>query len=83
MAPAKFLERVTRSELALSADASLRAGGSVVMSPTGLDVILPANADWKAGDLGDFALHFEHSGAVRVPSVVVRPGGDGATSPSS
>ncbi|WP_405624281.1 copper chaperone PCu(A)C [Streptomyces sp. NBC_00076] len=57
------------------ASVAVPAGGTLAMSPTGIVVILPANADWKAGDLVDFTLHFEHSGAVRALAVVDRPGG--------
>ncbi|MBV1939076.1 copper chaperone PCu(A)C [Streptomyces sp. BV286] len=53
------------------------AGASIAMSPSGLDVIVPANADWQAGDLVTFTLHFERGGPVKYPAVVVRPGQDG------
>ncbi|MFD3373836.1 MULTISPECIES: copper chaperone PCu(A)C [unclassified Streptomyces] len=53
------------------------AGASVAMSPFGLDVIVPADPDWQFGDLVTFTLHFERSGAVKYPAVVVRPGQDG------
>ncbi|KQV94406.1 copper chaperone PCu(A)C [Streptomyces sp. Root369] len=54
------------------------AGDSLAMSPSGLDVLVPANAEWQAGDLVAFTLHFERSGAVENLAVVVRPGQDGA-----
>ncbi|MGW1674512.1 copper chaperone PCu(A)C [Streptomyces sp. NPDC002324] len=72
--------RMTGTSSAVSgtvASVAVPAGGTLTMSPTGLDVILPANADWKVGDLVDFTLHFEHSGAVRALAVVDRPGGAG------
>ncbi|WAU83230.1 copper chaperone PCu(A)C [Streptomyces sp. Qhu-G9] len=53
------------------------AGASIAMSPSGLDVIVPANADWQAGDLVTFTLHFERGGPVKYPAVVVRPGQEG------
>lgn len=49
------------------------AGRELSMSPEGLDVTLPAEAGWQAGDLVPFTLHFERSGAVRTIAVVVRP----------
>ncbi|MEV5433159.1 copper chaperone PCu(A)C [Streptomyces sp. NPDC052701] len=54
------------------------AGDSLAMSPSGLDVIVPVNGKWQAGDLIAFTLHFERSGAVQNLAVVVRPGQDGA-----
>ncbi|QHA09972.1 copper chaperone PCu(A)C [Streptomyces broussonetiae] len=53
------------------------AGGSLAMSPSSLDVTVPATTRRQAGDLVPFTLHFEHSGAVRTLAVVVRPGQDG------
>lgn len=53
------------------------AGESLSMSPTGLDVIVPAKPVWESGDLVAFTLHFAHSGAVKTLAVVVRPGQDG------
>ncbi|GAA3100890.1 copper chaperone PCu(A)C [Streptomyces echinatus] len=53
------------------------AGQSLVMTPTGVDVIVPADPTWRAGDLVAFTLHFERGGAVRSLAVVVRPGQDG------
>ncbi|MFF3485879.1 copper chaperone PCu(A)C [Streptomyces sp. NPDC002701] len=50
------------------------AGDSIAMSPSGLDVIVPANPDWRVGDLVTFTLHFERSGTVRSSAVVDRPG---------
>ncbi|MFJ7996073.1 copper chaperone PCu(A)C [Streptomyces sp. NPDC096310] len=52
------------------------AGDSVAMSPGGLDVIVPAEKGWQAGDLVSFTLHFERSGAVKALAVVVSPGRD-------
>ncbi|MBQ1088628.1 copper chaperone PCu(A)C [Streptomyces sp. B93] len=53
------------------------AGGSLAMSPSGVDVIVPTKGTWRPGDLIAFTLHFQHSGAVRNLAVVVRPGQDG------
>ncbi|MBZ3905525.1 MULTISPECIES: copper chaperone PCu(A)C [Streptomyces] len=58
------------------ASVAVPAGGTLAMTPTGLDVIVPVNTDWRFGDLVDFTLHFEHSGAVRALAVVDRPGGE-------
>ncbi|MES9520336.1 copper chaperone PCu(A)C [Streptomyces capoamus] len=49
------------------------AGGRLAMSPHGVDVVLGA-ADWRAGDLVPFTLHFAHSAPVRTLAVVTRPG---------
>ncbi|KUN04587.1 hypothetical protein AQI95_19715 [Streptomyces yokosukanensis] len=59
------------------ASVDVPAGGSLAMSPSSLDVTVPATAHWQAGDLVPFTLHFENSGAVRTLAVVVRPGQDG------
>lgn len=59
------------------ASIAVSAGDSIVMSPTGVDVVLPANAEWALGDLVGFTLRFEHSGVVRALAVVDRPGGNG------
>nr|WP_319023134.1 copper chaperone PCu(A)C [Streptomyces phaeolivaceus] len=70
--------RMTGTASAVSetvASVGVPAGGTVAMTPTGLDVIVPANTDWRFGDLVDFTLHFEHSGTVRALAVVDRPGG--------
>lgn len=54
--------------------ARVPAGGSLAMSPYGLDVTLRAGPGWRAGDLVPFTLHFEHGGRIDVSAVVVRPG---------
>ncbi|MFF7449734.1 MULTISPECIES: copper chaperone PCu(A)C [unclassified Streptomyces] len=54
------------------------AGDSLAMSPSGLDVIVPVDRKWQAGDLIAFTLHFERSGPIHDLAVVVRPGQDGA-----
>ncbi|MGX5181628.1 copper chaperone PCu(A)C [Streptomyces avermitilis] len=59
------------------ASVAVPAGGSLAMSPHGLDVTVPANAGWQAGDLVSFTLRFARSGAVKTLAVVVRPGQDG------
>ncbi|MEU6064896.1 MULTISPECIES: hypothetical protein [Streptomyces] len=53
---------------------SVPVGSSLAMPPYSLDVTVPANAAWQAGDLVMFALHFDRGGAVKFPAVVVRPG---------
>lgn len=50
------------------------AGDSLAMSPSSLDVIVPAKPGRQSGDLVAFTLHFERSGAVKTLAVVVRPG---------
>lgn len=52
------------------------AGGTVAMSPQGLDVMVTVRGTWRAGDLLPFVLHFRHGGPVRTLAVVVRPGSD-------
>ncbi|MFI7412625.1 copper chaperone PCu(A)C [Streptomyces sp. NPDC049627] len=54
--------------------ARVPAGGSLAMSPYGLDVTLRTRPGWRAGDVVPFTLHFEHGGRVDVSAVVVRPG---------
>ncbi|MGI5373603.1 copper chaperone PCu(A)C [Streptomyces sp. CA-251387] len=54
--------------------ARIPAGGSLAMSPYGLDVTLRAKPGWRAGDLVPFTLHFEHGGRIEASAVVVRPG---------
>ncbi|MFF1544373.1 copper chaperone PCu(A)C [Streptomyces sp. NPDC058291] len=41
------------------------AGDSLAMSPDGLDVVLPAKANWRSGDLVSFTLYVERCGAVQ------------------
>ncbi|KAF5991198.1 copper chaperone PCu(A)C [Streptomyces sp. WAC00263] len=68
----------TRSASAQTvASVAVPAGGSLAMSPYGLDVTVPAKAGRQAGDLVSFTLHFERGGAVETLAVVVRPGQDG------
>ncbi|MEV5878459.1 copper chaperone PCu(A)C [Streptomyces sp. NPDC052101] len=50
------------------------AGGTVAMSPQGLDVMVAVRGTWHAGDLVPFVLHFRHSGRIKALAVVVRPG---------
>jgi copper(I)-binding protein len=51
------------------------AGGSVTMSPQGVDLTVSAPAGkWSSGDLVPFTLEFRHSGRVKVLAVVVRSG---------
>ncbi|MFD7370194.1 copper chaperone PCu(A)C [Streptomyces mirabilis] len=68
----------TRSASAQTvASVAVPAGGTLAMSPYGLDVTVPAKAGRQAGDLVSFTLHFERGGAVKTLAVVVRPGQDG------
>ncbi|MGV9994516.1 copper chaperone PCu(A)C [Streptomyces sp. NPDC003374] len=50
------------------------AGGTLAMSPWGLDVMVTVRGKWRAGDLVPFVLHFRHSGRIKTLAVVVRPG---------
>ncbi|GAB2964325.1 hypothetical protein GCM10023080_026780 [Streptomyces pseudoechinosporeus] len=59
------------------ASVAVPAGDSLTMSPYDLDVTVAADPDWRPGDLVSFTLHFERSGAVNHPVVVVRRGQDG------
>ncbi len=53
----------------------IAAGGSLAMSPTGVDLSVAAVSDtWRSGDLVPFTLEFRRSGRVTVLAVVVRPG---------
>ncbi|MGI5440660.1 copper chaperone PCu(A)C [Streptomyces shenzhenensis] len=54
---------------------SVAAGGSLAMSPSGVDLTVPVPSDeWRSGDLVPFTLEFRRSGRVKVLAVVVRPG---------
>ncbi|GHE06700.1 copper chaperone PCu(A)C [Streptomyces alanosinicus] len=53
--------------------ATVPAGGELSMSPRGVDVTLQAEADWRAGDLVPFTLHFERSAPVETIAVVSHP----------
>ncbi|MGV2919511.1 copper chaperone PCu(A)C [Streptomyces alfalfae] len=53
---------------------TVAAGGTLEMSPRGLDVMLTLREPVRAGDRVPFVLHFRRSGPVRVSAVVVRPG---------
>jgi copper(I)-binding protein len=57
--------------------ARVPAGGSLAMSPFGLDVTLRAQPGWQEGTYVPFTLHFERGGRIEVQAVVVRPGGGG------
>ncbi|MGJ5752400.1 hypothetical protein FB563_0494 [Streptomyces puniciscabiei] len=57
--------------------AGVPAGGVLSMSPRGVDVTLRAGADWRAGDLVPFTLHFERSAPVETIAVVIRPSDSG------
>ncbi|MEV6021796.1 copper chaperone PCu(A)C [Streptomyces sp. NPDC052036] len=50
------------------------AGGTLAMSPRGLDLMVTVRGKWRAGDLVPFVLHFRHSGRIKTMAVVVRPG---------
>ncbi|MFJ4626847.1 copper chaperone PCu(A)C [Streptomyces sp. NPDC088847] len=53
----------------------IAAGGSLAMSPTGVDLSVTEGSDkWRSGDLVPFTLEFRRSGRVTVLAVVVRPG---------
>ncbi|MFJ1733454.1 copper chaperone PCu(A)C [Streptomyces sp. NPDC088254] len=54
--------------------AEVRAGDSLAMSPTGLDVTLRAKPGWREFDFVPFTLYFQHSGPVKALAIVVRPG---------
>ncbi|WBO62873.1 copper chaperone PCu(A)C [Streptomyces camelliae] len=54
--------------------ATIPAGGTLAMSPRGLDVMVTVRGKWRAGDLVPFVLHFRHSGRIKTLAVVVRPG---------
>ncbi|MFD5569736.1 copper chaperone PCu(A)C [Streptomyces cadmiisoli] len=53
---------------------TIPAGGSLPMSPFGLDITVRAKAGWRTGDLVRFTLYFENSGPIRTQAVVVLPG---------
>ncbi|MFC5218271.1 copper chaperone PCu(A)C [Streptomyces coerulescens] len=57
--------------------AGIPAGGSLAMSPFGLDVTLRADPKWVAGTYVPFTLHFQHGGRIEVQARVVRPGEGG------
>ncbi len=52
----------------------LPAGGTLVMSPFDLDVMVRARTGWQPGDAVPFVLHFRHSGPVEAVALAVRPG---------
>lgn len=61
----------------MSGSVEVSAGGTLVMSPSSLDVMVQQKAGhrrWKEGDVIPFVLHFRHSGAVHTVAAVVRPG---------
>ncbi|MFJ7238874.1 copper chaperone PCu(A)C [Streptomyces olivaceus] len=54
---------------------SVAAGGSLTMSPHGVDLTVPVpSAPWQVGDLVTFTLEFRRGGPVEASAVVVRPG---------
>lgn len=54
--------------------ARVPAGGTLAMSPYGLDVTLRAQPGWQTGTYVPFTLHFEDGGRIEVQAAVVRPG---------
>ncbi|MFF1688375.1 copper chaperone PCu(A)C [Streptomyces sp. NPDC058254] len=54
--------------------ATVPAGGTLMMSPQGLDVMVTVRGTWRTGDLVPFELHFRHSGPIKTLALVVRPG---------
>ncbi|WP_419996298.1 copper chaperone PCu(A)C [Streptomyces boninensis] len=60
------------------ASADVPAGGELVMSPYGLDVMVDLRSGLRsglrAGQSIPFVLHFEDSGRIETEAVVVRPG---------
>ncbi|WP_058047724.1 copper chaperone PCu(A)C [Streptomyces roseifaciens] len=54
--------------------ATVPAGGTLEMSPHGLDVMVSAPPRLKLGDRLPFVLKFRGAGAVQVEAEVVRPG---------
>ncbi|MEU0029706.1 copper chaperone PCu(A)C [Streptomyces sp. NPDC006335] len=54
---------------------AIPAGGSLAMSPHGVDLTVPVTAGkWSSGDLVPFTLEFRRSGRVEVLAVVAPPG---------
>ncbi|MEU2872534.1 copper chaperone PCu(A)C [Streptomyces olivoreticuli] len=54
--------------------APVPAGGTLEMSPHGLDVMVSSPPRLRLGDRLPLTLHFRESGPVKVEAVVVRPG---------
>jgi copper(I)-binding protein len=52
------------------------AGGTLEMSPRGLDVMLTLREPVRVGDRVPFVLRFRDGGRIRASAVVVRPGTD-------
>ncbi|THA50188.1 copper chaperone PCu(A)C [Streptomyces sp. A1136] len=50
------------------------AGGTVDMSPFGVDVMVKVKERWQAGQVIPFVLHFRHHGPVETIAIAVRPG---------
>ncbi|MFF1337810.1 copper chaperone PCu(A)C [Streptomyces sp. NPDC058290] len=50
------------------------AGGTVDMSPFGVDVMVKVKDRWEAGQVVPFVLHFRHHEPVETIAIVVRPG---------
>ncbi|MCX4694761.1 copper chaperone PCu(A)C [Streptomyces sp. NBC_01408] len=59
--------------MAMTGPVTVPAGGTVAMSPFGLDVMVRVRARWQLGEAVPFVLHFRRSGPVEVVAFVVRP----------
>ncbi|MFI8503821.1 copper chaperone PCu(A)C [Streptomyces sp. NPDC085524] len=58
----------------MTGSVDIPAGGSVQMSPSGVDVMVTVGERLQAGQVVPFVLHFRHGRAVETIAVVVRPG---------
>ncbi|MFI1397098.1 copper chaperone PCu(A)C [Streptomyces sp. NPDC020681] len=54
--------------------ADVPAGGTLTMSPSGVDVMVRTKGRWRVGDTIPFVLHFRDSGRVETVAAVIRPG---------
>ncbi|MFC0602805.1 copper chaperone PCu(A)C [Streptomyces palmae] len=71
----RTVERDGAGTMRMMPSLPLPAGGTVRMSPTGVDVMVnQPPATLREGDLVPFVLHFRDSGRLRVNAVVVRAG---------
>ncbi|MEV7085504.1 copper chaperone PCu(A)C [Streptomyces sp. NPDC093085] len=66
------------ASMAMVESATVPRGGTLDMSPYGLNVMVKAKTrtDWQLGDTVPFVLHFRHSGPRDALAVVIRPTGD-------
>ncbi|MFC5724325.1 copper chaperone PCu(A)C [Streptomyces gamaensis] len=73
----RTVTRRSASTMTMVASAPVPAGGTLEMSPHGLDIMVTAPPPLRVGERLPLVLRFRDSGTVRTEALVVRPGTSG------